>query len=101
MGGSIQSYPSKACCDVPVEQSETAKAVNCEIQANLCQGEAFSLGFIWQLQIIRVIKGLYRDNGKENGNYYIIIGYKLGFHMGGCQNYGPFLDPCSNTPPNI
>ena len=22
--------------------------------------------------------GLYRDNGKENGNYYIIIGYILG-----------------------
>ena len=25
--------------------------------------------------------GLYSDNGKEHGNYY----------MGGCQNYGPFL----------
>ena len=24
--------------------------------------------------IIWVIQGLYRDNGKENGNYYIIIG---------------------------
>ena len=22
--------------------------------------------------------GLYRDNGKENGNYYIMIGYILG-----------------------
>ena len=21
--------------------------------------------------------------------------------MGGCQNYGPFLDPCYNTAPNI
>ena len=25
-----------------------------------------------------IILGLYRDNGKENGNYYIIIGYTLG-----------------------
>ena len=23
------------------------------------------------------------------------------FHMGGCQNYGPFLGPCYNTAPNI
>ena len=22
-------------------------------------------------------------------------------HMGGCQNYGPFLDPCDNAAPNI
>ena len=22
-------------------------------------------------------------------------------HMGGCQNYGPFLAPCFNTAPNI
>ena len=22
-------------------------------------------------------------------------------HMGGCQNYGPFLDPYNNTAPNI
>ena len=29
---------------------------------------------------IRVILGLYRDNGKENGNYYSILGlYSLGF----------------------
>ena len=27
---------------------------------------------------IRAILGLYRDNGKENGNYYSIIGYILG-----------------------
>ena len=27
------------------------------------------------------------DNGKENGNYYIVIGYILGLY-GGCQNYG-------------
>ena len=28
---------------------------------------------------IRVIWELYRDNGKENGNYYSIIGYILRF----------------------
>ena len=22
-------------------------------------------------------------------------------YMGGCQNYGPFLDPCYNTAPDI
>ena len=27
------------------------------------------------------------DNGKENGNYYSI----LGFYLGGCQNDDPFL----------
>ena len=26
--------------------------------------------------------GLYWDNGKENGNYYSIIGYILGFYWG-------------------
>ena len=40
---------------------------------------------------IRVILGLYwgymGDNGKENGNYYSI----LGLYLGGCQNYGPFF----------
>ena len=25
-----------------------------------------------------VILGLYRDNGKENGNYYAIMGYNIG-----------------------
>ena len=24
------------------------------------------------------LQGLYTDNGKENGNYYVIIGYMLG-----------------------
>ena len=27
----------------------------------------------------RVSKGLYWDNGKENGNYYIMIGYIRGY----------------------
>ena len=27
--------------------------------------------------------GLYGDNGKENGNYYIIVGYMLGFSSPG------------------
>ena len=34
---------------------------------------------------IRVILGLYGDNGKENGNYYSIIGYiwsKLWYPVG-------------------
>ena len=30
----------------------------------------------------RVILGLYWDNGKENGNYYSIVGYKLGIYFG-------------------
>ena len=48
---------------------------------------------------IRVLLGLYwgymGDNGKENGNYYSI----LGSYLGGCQNYGPLLDPYYNTAP--
>ena len=30
------------------------------------------------LRFIFVLLGLYRDNGKENGNYHITIGYILG-----------------------
>ena len=26
---------------------------------------------------------------------------KAGGYMGGCQNYGPFVDPYYNTAPNI
>ena len=29
------------------------------------------------IQIIGYILGLYRDNGKENGNYYSIMGYNI------------------------
>ena len=28
-------------------------------------------------------------------------GFHKGPYMGGCQNYGPFLDPYYNTAPNI
>ena len=38
--------------------------------------------------IIGYILGLYRDNGKENGNYCNGLYME---YMGGCQNYGPFL----------
>ena len=32
------------------------------------------------VMIVRNILGLYRDNGKENGNYYNIVGYMLGLY---------------------
>ena len=32
--------------------------------------------------LYRVIQGLYWDNGKENGNYNIIVGYILGLYRG-------------------
>ena len=32
--------------------------------------------------------------------YKIVRGY-IGLYIGGCQNYGPFLDPYYNTAPNI
>ena len=32
--------------------------------------------------IIGYILGLHRDNAKENGNYYNIIGYILGLYIG-------------------
>ena len=35
--------------------------------------------------------GIYRNRGKESGNYY----------LGDCQNYGPFLGPYYNTGPNL
>ena len=42
---------------------------------------------------IRVILGLYRDNGKENGNYYILMGYMLGFHFLGVPQEHQTLVP--------
>ena len=36
------------------------------------------VGKVVRLSGFRVILGLYGDNGKENGNYYIIIWYILG-----------------------
>ena len=36
--------------------------------------------FVWGLGF-RVILGLYSDNGKENGNYYVIIGDILGYDI--------------------
>ena len=35
--------------------------------------------------ICRVILGLYWDNGKENGNYYSILGVILGIPRGPCS----------------
>ena len=34
--------------------------------------------------------GLYRDNGKENGSYYIIIGYKLGLYRDNGKENGNY-----------
>ena len=33
----------------------------------------------------------------------VFLGKRDGFsvHVGGCQNYGPFLDPHYNTAPNM
>ena len=42
-----------------------------------------------QYELYCVILGLYRDNGKENGSYYIIIGYIFGL-------YWHSLDPYSS-----
>ena len=39
---------------------------------------------------------LRRESGTDAAKYLL-----LGFYMGGCQNYGPFLDPYYNTAPNI
>ena len=52
------------------------------------------------MSYIRVILGLYRDNGKENGNYNY-IGVVGVYKVGGCQIYGPFLGPYYSTAPNI
>ena len=40
-----------------------------------------NIGGIVPLNLARIsgiLLGLYRDNGKENGNYYSIVGYILG-----------------------
>ena len=34
------------------------------------------------MEMIRNILGLYRDNGTEAGNYYIMMGYILGLYRG-------------------
>ena len=44
--------------------------------------------------IIGYIIGVYRDNGKENGNYYIIIGYRIGVYRdNGKENVHYYLGP--------
>ena len=35
-------------------------------------------GIIGAIMPLEVILGLYRDNGKENGNYYSMLGFILG-----------------------
>ena len=40
-----------------------------------------SIGFSYQLRAYDSL-GLYCDNGKQNGNYYIIIGYILVLYWG-------------------
>ena len=39
---------------------------------------------------IGVILGLYGDDGKENGNYYIIMGYIMGLFRENGQEYGNY-----------
>ena len=39
---------------------------------------------------IGVILGIYRDNGKENGNYYSIIGYILGLYRDNGKENGNY-----------
>ena len=41
--------------------------------------------------IIGYILGLYRNNGKENGNYHIIIGYILGLYRDNGKENGNLL----------
>ena len=50
---------------------------------------------------IRVVLGSYWEI-MEKKMETTIMGY-IGMieYMGGCQNYGPFLDPYYNTAPNI
>ena len=38
------------------------------------------MGIIWGLY--RVLWGLHRDNGKENGSYYSILGYACRDYIG-------------------
>ena len=40
-----------------------------------------------------------KEPGQQNGNHANVRAIKD--YMGGCQNYGPFLDPYYNTAPNI
>ena len=43
------------------------------------QDAGMRLGVTYRGLAGNIILGLYRDNGKENGNYYIIVGYILGW----------------------
>ena len=47
------------------------------IQASTTLHTKSHLFISWRLRI-EYILGVYRDNGKVNGNYYIMIGYILG-----------------------
>ena len=43
-------------------------------------------GIYWLVLVYIYIGGLFRDNGKENGNYYIIMGYILGLYRDNERN---------------
>ena len=61
--------------------------------------ETTTMGFIG---IIGDILGLYRDYGKENGNYIIISGYILGLYSRHCMHrISNFLDQLETTPLNL
>ena len=40
---------------------------------------SLSTAYVCVLCQLSLLLGLYRDNGKENGKYYIILGYMLGY----------------------
>ena len=42
--------------------------------------------------VIRVILGLYRDNGKEDGNYYNVIGVILGLYRDNGKEDGNYYN---------
>ena len=50
--------------------------------AAVTQSFARTAKFIWV--VVKIMEGLYRDNGKENGNYSTILGYILGLY--GCMS---------------
>ena len=53
--------------------------ISCRALNKRCGSTACSCG-VNELSCISVIPALYRDNGKENENYYIIVGYILGLY---------------------
>ena len=55
---------------------------HCPVNASCASGLLSKLCSLFDIGVIGTILGLYGDNGKENGNYYIGVTYHISSFLG-------------------